>query len=194
MALKKVKRDTPLTKEQVEEKLKEQARLNNKYKEIEEEEVAKASEDEEKIDRKTGKDGKIPIVSIENAQAAKAKAKSGSARNKQSSSSFKIINTSKSGKRIVIKEDIIQYLDETEKIEVAFTVDAVVLGASGVGISEIPYSLRKDKKNYNLYNSALVEEITERFSLDFTKTTTVGLEVTKAKTLDGRKIIQIKKD
>ena len=90
-----------------------------------------------------------------------------------------IVNTQKNGKRVKISKKVLEELDvkETEgaSIDIAFTSDSVVLSKELEGIGET-FQISKDR---NIYSKDLVEEITDKFELDFTGVSTVSFSETE---------------
>lgn len=90
-----------------------------------------------------------------------------------------IVNTEKNGKRVKISKNVIEGLGikytEEAKIDIAFTSDSVVLSKELEGVGET-FHMSKDR---SIYSKDLVEEITDRFELDFTGVSTVSFSETE---------------
>lgn len=87
----------------------------------------------------------------------------------------RVINTMKNGKRVVLKEQVLKELGLTQTVQAGLMGDVLVLKKSG--ISDTGYNLRKQGKEFVIYNSGLVNDITKALDLDFTERSSINLEV-----------------
>lgn len=106
-------------------------------------------------------------------------------------SDFRIINTPKSGKRIVLKPSVVEKLELEDTLEVGLFKNTVVLAKSGIS-DKIKYNLRKQKNTYVIYNTKLIEDITKALDLEFENISTVNLKVKYTKR-DGKTILMARK-
>ena len=106
-------------------------------------------------------------------------------------SDFRIINTPKSGKRIVLKPSVVEKLELEDTLEVGLFKNTVVLAKSGIS-DKIKYNLRKQKNTYVIYNTKLIEDITKALDLEFENISTVNLQVKYTKR-DGKTILMARK-
>ena len=105
-------------------------------------------------------------------------------------SDIRVINTRKNGKRLVLKETVIDELNLTDKVQLGFMGNTLVMTESG--ISKVDYYLREQGKTHIIYNSQLVQDITDKLKLDFSKVTSIGLDI-KYTTKEGQAYLIAKK-
>lgn len=104
---------------------------------------------------------------------------------------IRLVNTKKAGKKLMIKPQAIEELGVEDALEIGLIDDTLVIAKEG--IADVEYTLREQEKMYMVYNSKLVEDITEALSLDFSNCSTVGLEKIKYVTKDGKKFLMARK-
>ncbi|MNW41015.1 hypothetical protein D3C74_181410 [compost metagenome] len=87
---------------------------------------------------------------------------------------FTIVNTLKCGRRIEIANELKQTIGDSISVQIAFDTEGIFIGKN-LGIdSNSQLTLRKIGKKSVIYSSPLVQEITERFKLDFSNKTSTS--------------------
>lgn len=81
-------------------------------------------------------------------------------------SDVRLINTEKSGKRMVLKSNVVENLDLEGNIQIGFIDNSIIMSKEGLG--KVSYHLKESGKTMVVYNSQLIEEITSLLALDFT--------------------------
>lgn len=102
---------------------------------------------------------------------------------------FSIVNN-RNGRRIVLSKKVLEILGKPETVQFCYTEREIVFGSL---INEQTHSF---KINYSgskgiIYSRELVDEITENFSLDFSKRTMYTFSKAKLKTIDDKLLAMI---
>lgn len=87
-----------------------------------------------------------------------------------------IVNTQKNGKRIAFSGAMLEKIGVTENVRLAFYHNGIAVARDFPGVSALPYLLKKSGKKGVIYNSGLVEELTELFGLDFNGKSSISFE------------------
>ena len=77
-----------------------------------------------------------------------------------------VINSKQNGRRVILSKETMDCLKNPTKLEVGFTEDGIVI-AEKLPENGVEFSIKKNGNKMVIYSSALVEEITELFNLDF---------------------------
>lgn len=159
-----------LTNLETEEKLESQKEVedmkeeNKKDQEVEETEaLAEADEDE------------FPELDLELINSIEHPTRSAIGGTSEASD-IRIIFTKKNGKRMVLKENVIELLELEDTIQAGLLGDTLVLAKDSIA-SKINYSLKEQGKTFNVYNSKLIEDIVKALELDFSEVTSINLDV-----------------
>ena len=154
---------------------------------LEELEVAEAEEEEEGS-HETKNEARIESLEVDLDEIEvfdhKVKSNNGSS---NEASLIRVINTAKHGKRVQIKDELIDALGIEDTIEVGIIKDQLVLTKEG--ISSAKYNLKIQGKTHVIYHTQLVKDITEKCNLIFAdKRTTVGFSSVEIVEKDGMKL------
>ena len=87
-----------------------------------------------------------------------------------------LVNTKKNGRRLVLKENVMEKLQLEETVQIGLINNTLVLGKEGIA-KNIVYNLRKQGKTYIVYNTKLIKDITKALGLDFSSVTSRGLDI-----------------
>jgi len=77
-----------------------------------------------------------------------------------------IINSPKSGKRLIISSDLMERLNQPAKVKVAFHEGTLAMSEQ-LPTNGHAFVVKKSKRKGNVYAAALIDEITKEFGLDF---------------------------
>lgn len=132
---------------------------------------------------------------LDEKEISKPTTKAKPAANRSASGYLTIVNTSKNGSRAALSKKLTEELgieEDLSEINVGFTDEGVVLGQSqSFGES---FNLKKQGAKHVVYSKGLVEEITAKFGLDFSGSTT-SLTFTDGKAYrlgDGSLVFEVK--
>lgn len=94
--------------------------------------------------------------------------------------SLTVVN-SKHGKRVQIKESVLNFLQHKDSIQFGYADDYLIL-SNDLGDDYTNYSIKCiNQSDGVVYNSGLVNEITERFGFDFSNRTSLTIEMAEVK-------------
>lgn len=135
----------------------------------------------------------FPELDFNKIEAANFKTKSAIG-GRGKASEIRIINSKRNGKRITLKNSLIERLGNPKELEFGFLEDTLIIAkGKSKKVSDVSYNLRKQSKNtYCIYNTNLVEEITKRLKLDFSNNVTVNLEHIRYKEIEEETIVMAK--
>lgn len=98
---------------------------------------------------------------------------------------FAVVNTNEHGKRVKCSKKMLAKLDvksaDNGSVDFAFTADSTVVSKDLSGAGETFHL----SKGGHIYSTPLVEEITEKFNLDFTGVTTCSFNNTEYVEING---------
>ena len=77
-----------------------------------------------------------------------------------------VINSKSNSKRVSLSKDIMEYLDIEEEIQIGFLDDKIIIGET-LSEEDKSHRVRRSKHKGIIYSSELVQEISDRFNLDF---------------------------
>lgn len=100
-----------------------------------------------------------------------------------------VINSS-NGKRVTLNAAILNELSHQDSIQFAYTDDFVAI-SNYLGASNTNYSLSKNGKSGVIYNTALVNEIVNRFNLDYSNRTSITFPVMDVQENENGKVLYI---
>lgn len=95
------------------------------------------------------------------------------------------------GKRVVIKKEVLDRLGVEEKVQFSFSKGAIAIGAKIINNSNY-FNIKMGKNKGNIYSSGLVSEITDLYNLDFTGKTSVTFDNFEYKNIQGVEVAIIK--
>ncbi|MTV49617.1 hypothetical protein GJ688_11575 [Heliobacillus mobilis] len=82
-----------------------------------------------------------------------------------------VINTKKNGKRITLSSELMARLNDPETVQFAFREDQIAI-AEKLPNNETSFGLKRCGSRSIVYAAKLVEEVTQRFQIDFCERTT----------------------
>ncbi len=132
----------------------------------------------------------FPDLDVDTIEAIEYQTKSAIG-NSGEASAIRLVNTAKSGKRLMLKKEVLEELELEETVEIGLIKDTLVITKEG--IADVQYNLRKQGNTYTIYNSQLVEDITKALELDFTNLSSIGLGEIKYVTKDNKKFLMARK-
>lgn len=100
-----------------------------------------------------------------------------------------IVNSS-NGKRVTLNAAILSKLEHHDSVQFAYTDDYIAI-ANYLGESNTDYSLSKNGKGGVIYNTALVNEIVNRFDLDYSNRTSITFPVMDVQESENGKVVFI---
>lgn len=95
------------------------------------------------------------------------------------------------GKRVVIKKDLLDQLGVEDKVQFSFSKGAIAIGAKIINNSNY-FNIKMGKNKGNIYSSGLVSEITNLYDLDFSKSTSITFDNVEYDNIQGIEVAIIK--
>lgn len=111
--------------------------------------------------------------------------------NNAKASDVRIVNTTKSGKRIMLKPKVLEELGADKTVEFGMLDNTLIITKEG--IADIKYDLKKQGNIYTVYNSKLVEDIAKDLELDFRNCSSIGLSDIRYVVKDNKKFLMGRK-
>lgn len=78
----------------------------------------------------------------------------------------------KTGNRITCSKELLEELNDLEKIQVAFTKDSIIIGEK-LPNNESSFNIKKSGSKGTTYSTQLVNQVSEMFELDFSDKTSI---------------------
>ena len=109
---------------------------------------------------------------------------------KSANGGISVVNA-KTGKRVAISKEILDYMNVEDKIQFSFSDNEIAVG------KELPnnnnyFTIKISKGKGNIYSTALVLEITELYDLDFKDKTSITFEDVHYQNIQGINVVIIK--
>lgn len=89
-----------------------------------------------------------------------------------------IVKSRRNGKRVVISDTVLQRLKDPEKVQISLKDTCIAIGEKLPGCIN-SYAIRKSGNKGMLYSGALVQEIANKFRLDFSSRTSITFGTVK---------------
>jgi hypothetical protein len=98
-----------------------------------------------------------------------------------------IVNSEKNGKRITLSREVTEKLNDPETVQFSFSERQILIA------EELPnhnnrFTVKKHGARGVIYSSSLVQEITERFKLDFSNRVSITLHEVKYAKSNGKRV------
>lgn len=106
---------------------------------------------------------------------------------KSRAGALSVVNTEQHGKRVKISKHLLQQIGNPASVQFSFNKNKIAVAANLRGCT-VFYDV---KKGGCIYSSALVQEITQKFELDFSNITCISTGQAKYQTLDDGETVAI---
>lgn len=126
------------------------------------------------------------VEGVDLSRFASVKSKSNTVRS-LGSGVLSVINTAKNGKRLKFAEGLHEKLGAPDTFQIKFSDHEIAVGEV-LPDKNNDFSLRNDGKSKVIYSSSLVDEITEKFDLDFSDRTSITFQEVEYVMIDGHKV------
>ncbi|NMM65239.1 amidophosphoribosyltransferase [Clostridium sp. P21] len=78
----------------------------------------------------------------------------------------------KTGNRIIFSKELLEELNNLEKVQVAFTEDSIIIGEK-LPNNQSSFNIKRSGSKGIIYSTELVNEVSELFELDFSDKTSI---------------------
>jgi len=102
-----------------------------------------------------------------------------------------VINSKRNGKRITLSDPVLKHLGPVDSVEIAFGDDEIAI-AGKLPMNGQRFGIKRSSRKATIYSTGAVQEITDKFNLDFENRVSITFHRGRFGMVNGRPVVIIK--